>query len=171
MASINLKTYGAMMQEYHLHKKQIAEILTTHESMPGNLLPVLHDIQDSLGYIPPLAVADIAEALNQSIAEIHGVISFYHYFRQTPPGKNTIRICRAESCQAMNGKVLENHAKKRLDVDWHETSGDGGFSLEPVYCLGLCASSPSMSVNNEVYGRVTPKRFDEILTTYQGDTE
>ena len=158
------------MQEYHLHKEQVAEILASHKSTPGNLLPVLHAIQDSLGYIPGDAVAQIAAALNQSIAEIHGVISFYHYFRQTPPGKNTIRICRAESCQAMNGRALENHAKKRLNVDWHGTSDDGNFSLEPVYCLGNCACSPSMTVNNEVYGRVTPERFDQILADYRGDS-
>jgi len=160
-----------MMQEYHLHKKQVADILAAHESMPGNLLPVLHGIQDSLGYIPQEAVSDIAEALNLSLAEVHGVISFYHYFKNTPPGKNTVRICRAESCQAKNGKALEKYAQKQLEIDWHETTSDGNFSLEPVYCLGLCACSPSMMVNNEVYGRVTPERFDEILTAYRGSTE
>ena len=160
-----------MMQEYHLHKKQVADILAIHKSMPGNLLPVLHGIQDSLGYIPQEAVSDIAEALNLSRAEIHGVISFYHYFKKTPPGKNTIRICRAESCQAKNSKALEKHAQKQLDIDWHETTSDGCFSLEPVYCLGLCACSPSIMVNNEIYGRVTPERFDEILTAYRGSAE
>ena len=160
-----------MMQDYHLQKNVVAKILAEHEAMPGNLLPVLHGIQDALGYIPQAAVADIAEALNQSIAEIHGVISFYHYFRQTPPGKNTIRICRAESCQAMNGKALEEYAKKQLKIDFHETSDDGDFSLEPVYCLGNCACSPSITINDEVYGRVTTERFDELVASHRGAAE
>jgi formate dehydrogenase subunit gamma len=157
-----------MVQTDHLHKPKVADILLAHESMPGNLLPILHGVQDALGYIPREAVTDIANALNLSRAEVHGVISFYHYFRTTAPGRNTIRICRAESCQAMNGKALEKYAKKQLDIDWHETTSDGDFSLEPVYCLGNCACSPSMTVNDEIYGRVTPERFDEILTACRG---
>jgi len=107
---IILITCGAIMQDYQ--KKEIANILATHKSIPGNLLPVLHGIQDSLGYIPKVAVSTISETLNLSIAEVHGVISFYHYFRQTPPGRNIVHICRAESCQAMNGKRIEKYAKK-----------------------------------------------------------
>ncbi|PKM11963.1 MAG: formate dehydrogenase subunit gamma [Gammaproteobacteria bacterium HGW-Gammaproteobacteria-3] len=156
------------MQEDYLHKQAVAKILLAHQSMPGSLLPVLHGIQDSLGYIPEQAVADIADALNQSIAEIHGVISFYHYFRQTPPGKHTIRLCRAESCQAMNGKKLEQYAKKQLQVGFHETSADGMFSLEPVYCLGNCAGSPAMTIDNNIYGRVSPERFDELIADLKG---
>lgn len=159
---------GVMMQDYQLQKDVVAKVLAEHEGMPGSLLPVLHGIQDALGYIPQAAVADIADAMNQSIAEIHGVISFYHYFRQTPPGKHTIRVCRAESCQAMNGKALEEYAKKQLAIDFHQTSSDGEFSLEPVYCLGNCACSPSLTINDEVYGRVTPERFDELIASLRG---
>ncbi len=158
-----------MMQDYHLHKPEVTNILSVHPSTQDNLLAILHDIQDSLGHIPQEAVADIAETLNLSIAEVHGVISFYHYFRRTPPGKHTIRICRAESCQAMNGKSLQNYAKKQLDIDWHETTNDGAFSLEPVYCLGNCACSPSLTINDDVYGRVTPERFDELIANYRGN--
>jgi len=156
-----------MMHDYQ--KKEISDILEAHESRPGNLLPILHNIQDSLGYIPQAAVSAIAETLNLSIAEVHGVISFYHYFRQTPPGHNILHICRAESCQAMNGKEIEKYAKKQLNVDWHETTNDGQFSLEPVYCLGNCACSPSMMINNEVYGRMTRERFDELIAAHRGD--
>lgn len=156
------------MQDYQRQKSLVASVLAEHKAMPGNLLPVLHGIQNALGYIPSDAVVDIANALNQSIAEIHGVISFYHYFRQTPPGKNTIRICRAESCQAMDGRTLEKYAKKQLNIDWHETSSDGEFSLEPVYCLGNCACSPSITINDEVHGRVTPERFDALLASHRG---
>lgn len=160
-----------MMQDYPLHKKAVADALAAHPSAQENLLPILHAIQDAIGYIPHEAVSEIAAALNLSIAEVHGVISFYHYFRRTPPGNHTIRLCRAESCQAMGGKALQEHAKKQLDIDWHETTSDGDFSLEPVYCLGNCACSPALTVDDEVYGRVTPERFDELIAAYRGNTE
>lgn len=156
------------MPDYQNQKPTVLEIIKTHETMPGNLLPILHGIQDTLGYIPPAAVEDIATVLHLSHAEVHGVISFYHYFRDTPPGRNTIHICRAESCQAMGGKSLENHAKQRLGIDFHETTADGQFSLEPVYCLGNCACSPSLTIANEVFGRVTPEKFDHLVAAYQG---
>lgn len=156
------------MQDYQSQKPIVLDILDAHQTMPGNLLPILHGIQDTLGYIPSAAVEDIARALNLSKAEVHGVISFYHYFRTTPPGKHTIRICRAESCQAMNSKALENQAKQTLGIDFHETTADEHFSLEPVYCLGNCACSPSMTIDGEVYGRVTPEKFDQLIAACKG---
>ncbi|QWF72475.1 formate dehydrogenase subunit gamma [Methylomonas paludis] len=156
------------MQDYQNQKSTVLAILDDHLTMPGNLLPILHSIQDTLGYIPPAAVADIASALYLSHAEVHGVISFYHYFRETPPGQHTIHICRAESCQSMGSKALENHAKQALGIDFHETSADGKFSLEPVYCLGNCGCSPAITIDNAVYGRVSPERFDKLLASYQG---
>jgi formate dehydrogenase subunit gamma len=116
-----------------------------------------------LDFIPADSVPQIAKALNLSRAEVHGVISFYHYFRDTPPGKHTIHLCRAESCQAMGGKQLENHVKTRLGIDFHETTADGQFSLEPVYCLGNCACSPAMQIDDEIYGRVSEKTFDATI--------
>ena len=130
---------------------------------PGALLPILHGIQDALGYVPTESVPTIANALNLSRAEVHGVISFYHYFRDTPPGKQTVRVCRAESCLAMDGKHLEQHIKNTLNIDYHQTTLDGKWSLEPVYCLGNCACSPAIQIDNEVYGRVTPESFDEMI--------
>jgi len=156
------------MQDYQNQKSTVLEILDAHLAMSGNLLPILHGIQDTLGYIPEAAVEDIAKALYLSKAEVHGVISFYHYFRETPPGKHTIHICRAESCQAMGSKALENHAKLTLGIDFHETTADQHFSLEPVYCLGNCACSPSITIDKEVYGRVTPEKFENLLATYKG---
>jgi len=126
-------------------------------------LPILHGIQDDLGYVPADSVALIAEALNLSRAEVHGVISFYHYFRVTPPGQHTLHVCRAESCQSMGSESLEAHIKQRLGVDYHETTADGRLSLEPVYCLGNCACSPAIMIDKAVYGRVSPERFDDIL--------
>jgi formate dehydrogenase subunit gamma len=138
-------------------------IIANLKDKPGALLPILHGIQDELGYIPAATVPAIADALNLSRAEVHGVISFYHYFRDTPPGKTTIHLCRAESCQAMGSKLLESHVKNKLGIDFHETTKDGAFSLEPVYCLGLCACSPSMQIGNQVYGRVTAESFDNTI--------
>lgn len=156
------------MPDYQSQKPTVLDIINAHLDMPGNLLPILHGIQDSLGYIPQESVADIASSLNLSKAEVHGVISFYHYFRTTPPGKHVIRICRAESCQAMNSKALEHHAKESLGIDFHETTSDEQFSLEPVYCLGNCACSPSITIDDEVYGRVTPEKFDQLLAACKG---
>ncbi|MFI3122556.1 MAG: formate dehydrogenase subunit gamma [Methylococcales bacterium] len=141
----------------------VQTIVADLKDKPGALLPILHAIQNTLGYVPPEIVPTIANALNLSRAEVHGVISFYHYFRDHAPGKKTVRICRAESCLAMSGKDLENHAKAKLGIDYHETTADGKFSLEPVYCLGNCACSPAIQIDNDVYGRVSNTDFDEIL--------
>lgn len=135
---------------------------------PGALLPILHAIQSRIGYIPEGAVAIIAEALQQTRAEVHGVISFYHHFRTHPVGSKVIHVCRAEACQAMGGRALEAHIKTRLGVDYHGTTADNEFTLEPVYCLGNCACAPSIRVNDDVHGRITPQKFDRLadkLTT------
>ncbi len=151
------------MTESGANNPAVQVIIASLKDQPGALLPILHGMQNSLGYIPAESVPDIAAALNLSRAEVHGVISFYHYFRETPPGKTTIQLCRAESCQAMGGKQLESHVKNKLGIDYHETTVDGAFSLEPVYCLGLCACSPSMQIGDEVYGRVTAELFDNAI--------
>lgn len=130
---------------------------------PGALLPILHDIQETLGYIPPEAVGQVAKALNQSSAEIHGVITFYHQFRIHPVGKHNVEICRAEACQAMGSRTLERHAKASLGIDYHQTTRDGAIFLEPVYCLGNCACSPSVRIGDRVHARVTPERFDALM--------
>ncbi|MBH97909.1 MAG: formate dehydrogenase subunit gamma [Rhodospirillaceae bacterium] len=141
----------------------VREIAERHASRQGPLLPILHSVQDELGYIPNVAVPVIAEVLNLSRAEIHGVITFYHFFRDAPPGKQTLYLCRAEACQAMGARKLEEYAKEKLGVDFHETTSDGRFSLEPVYCLGNCACSPAVMIDDFVYGRVTPERFDSLI--------
>lgn len=145
----------------------VLAVVTRLKGEAGPLLPVLHGVQNALGYIPPDAVPLIANGLNLSRAEVHGVITFYHYFRDTPPGRHTIQICRAESCQAMNGATLEAHAKARLGVAFHETTTSGAFTVEPVYCLGNCACSPAVMVDGQLYGRVTPERFDAIVAEWE----
>ena len=144
-------------------REAVRRILARLKSQPGPLLEVLHGIQDELGYIPPAAVPVIAEELNLSRAEVHGVITFYHHFRSKPAGRHTLQVCRAESCQAVGGEALAQHAVKRLGIQFHETTRDGAFSLEPVYCLGNCACSPAVMVDGDVYGRVSPERLDEIV--------
>ncbi len=148
-------------------QQTVTRVVTTLKHKPGALLPVLHGVQDALGYVPPAAVPIIADALNLSRAEVHGVISFYHYFRESPPGRHTIHLCRAEACQSMNQRTLEAHAKQRLGVDFHQTTTNGAFSFEPVYCLGNCACSPAVMVDGELYGRVTPERFDDIVAQWE----
>jgi formate dehydrogenase subunit gamma len=130
---------------------------------PGPLLPILHDIQDALGYVPEAAVPIVAGVLNLSRAEVHGVLSFYHLFRRSAPGRRTLYVCRAEACQSMGARELESRIKERLGVDYHETTADGRFSLEPIYCLGNCACSPAVMIDETVHGRVTPDRLDELL--------
>jgi formate dehydrogenase subunit gamma len=129
----------------------------------GALLPVLHAVQDRLGYVPPDAVPMIAHALHLSRAEVHGVISFYHDFRTAPPGRHIVHLCRAEACQAMGARELERHARERLGIGFGETTGDGLVTLEPVYCLGNCACAPSLRLNDEIHARVTPEKFDALI--------
>lgn len=151
------------MTELNTQQQVINSIIASLKNKPGALLPILHGIQDALGYIPADAVPEIAKALNLSRAEVHGVISFYHYFRDTPPGKHTVHICRAESCQAMGGKQLESYVKAKLGIDYHQTTADGKFSLEPVYCLGNCACSPAVQIDKDIHGRVSAPSFDAII--------
>jgi formate dehydrogenase subunit gamma len=148
-------------------RAEVDAIIARLKGEPGPLLLVLHAVQDTLGHIPPAAIPVIAEGLNLSRAEVHGCVTFYHYFRDHPAGRHTIRICRAESCQSMNADALVEHAKRQLGVDFHHTTPDGAFSLEPVYCLGNCACSPAVMVDQTLYGRVTPQRFEELLEEWK----
>lgn len=144
----------------------VAQLVDDLKHKEGALLPVLHAVQDAVGFIPPAAVQVIAEGLNLSRAEVHGVVSFYHYFRSTPPGRHIVQLCRAEACQSMNARALEAHAKDRLGIGFHQTTPDGRFSFEPVYCLGNCACSPAVMIDGRLYGRITPSRFDELVSEW-----
>jgi len=144
--------------------------LGAHRGRPGALLPILHAIQDVLGWIPPGAVALVAQDLNQTRAEVHGVVSFYHHFRSTRPGRHVVRLCRAEACQALGARALEAHAKRALGIDFHQTTADGAITLEPVYCLGNCGCGPSLLVDaDELHARVTPDAFDALVRRARGD--
>lgn len=148
-------------------RDRVLNVIARLKDTAGPLLPVLHGIQDALGYVPPAAVPLVAQALNISRAEVHGTISFYHYFRAHPPGRHVIHLCRAEACQSMGARGLEAHARRVLGVDFHHTTASGAFSLEPVYCLGNCACSPAVMIDGELYGRVTPDRFDDLVSEWE----
>ena len=141
----------------------ISRLITEHQHRPGALMPLLHAIQDNLGYVPESAYPQISKALALSVAEVHGVVTFYHHFRTHPPGRNVMQICRAESCQAMGSGALEAHAKQCLSIDYHQTTQDNAITLEAVYCLGNCALSPSVMMNDEIYGRVSPSDLDALI--------
>lgn len=141
----------------------VRQVLARHADEPGALLPVLHEVQDALGHIPPTVVPQIAQALHLSRAEVHGVITYYRHFRSAPAAGLVVQICRAEACQAMGAEALLAHAQQQLACALHGHSPDGAFTLEPVYCLGLCASSPAITVGDQVHARVTPQRFDALM--------
>jgi len=144
-------------------RKAILEACERGKSLPGGLLPILHAVQEALGFVPPDAVALIAHELNLSRAEVHGVVTFYHYFRTVRGGRHVVHMCRAEACQALGAVGLEAHAKKSLGVEFHGTSTDGAVTLEPVYCLGNCALGPSLMIDDQLQGRVSTERFDELM--------
>ena len=144
-------------------KRVIESIISQHAHLEGAMLPILHAVQDSIGYIPEAAIEVIARKMNLSRAEVHGIISFYHDFRTQPTGQTTIHLCRAEACQAMGSRALETHVKAKLSIEFGQVTADGRFALEPVYCLGNCACSPSIRIGDATYARVSPERFDQLL--------
>ncbi len=148
----------------------IQAIVNAHQHRPGATLPILHDIQAALGFIPDEAIAIVAHGLNLSRAEIYGVVTFYADFRTTPPGRHILQICRGEACQAKGSRDLEDHARRALGIDFHETTADGAISLEPVFCLGNCACSPSVRLGDEILGRVDAAVFDDLVAEARANT-
>lgn len=142
---------------------EISAIIDDHLSLEGPLLPILHALQDRFGMIPDAARGPICDALNISRAELDGVISFYHDFRLHPSGRHVLRICRAEACQSMGGAALAEATLAKLGVDWHGTTANGAVTVEPVYCLGLCACAPAAMVDDRVIGRLDGARMDAVL--------
>ncbi|MCO6389902.1 formate dehydrogenase subunit gamma [Aliihoeflea aestuarii] len=141
-----------------------AAIIDEFKELEGPLLPILHGVQDEFGHVPQDALPVIAEALNLSRAEVHGVVTFYHDYRREPAGRHVVKLCRAEACQSMGGDALAAKLKQLLGIGFHETSADGAVTLEPVYCLGLCACAPAAMVDGEVIGRLDADRLEEIVS-------
>ena len=142
---------------------RILELIRQHKNRLGALLPVLHAIQHEIGYLPDQIVPLVASEMNLTRAEVHGVISFYAHFRSHPTGHHVVEICRAEACQAVGCRSLEKHAKSTLAIDYQQTTTCGSITLEPVYCLGNCATGPSIRINDTIHGRVSLERFDSLM--------
>jgi formate dehydrogenase subunit gamma len=145
-------------------KDAVLKACSTLKTADGPLMPILHAVQNELGFVPHDSVPIIARELNLSIAEVHGVLTFYHYFRKEQGGKHVVHLCRAEACQAVGAVEIEAHAKKSLGIDFHGTTKDGAIRLEPVYCLGNCALGPSIMIDDRLHGRVSAQRFDELMS-------
>lgn len=143
----------------------VRQLVAEQGHEPGALLPILHAVQDALGCVPGDAVAEIAAGLNLSRAEVHGVVSYYHHFRAEPAGRHVLQVCRAEACQAMGADALWDHACQRLGLRDAGTSAGGGVTLEPVYCLGLCASSPAVALDERPRARMSAPRLDALLAS------
>ena len=143
--------------------ERASEIISQHSGKDGPLLPVLQALQETFGCVPEAAVVMVAEALNLSRAEVHGVVTFYHDFRREPAGRHIVKLCRAEACQAAGGDALAARAEARLGVAMGTTTPDGSVTLEPVYCLGLCATAPSAMIDGRVVGRLDQARLDAVL--------
>lgn len=142
---------------------RVGEIVAAHSGLEGPLLPILHAVQAAFGHVPREALPVIADGLNLSRAEVHGVVTFYHDFREKPAGRHSLKLCRAEACQATGADALAAAAKARLGIDWHETTPDGAVTLEPVFCLGLCACGPAALVDGEAVGRMDDDKLTAIL--------
>lgn len=139
-----------------------AAVVDELKGLEGPLLPILHGLQEQFGYVPGESLPVIAEALNISNAEVHGVVSFYHDYRRHPAGRHVLKICRAEACQSMGGDAIAARIQQLLGIGFHETAKDGSVTLEPVYCLGLCACAPSGMLDGEVIGRLDEEKLEEI---------
>jgi formate dehydrogenase subunit gamma len=140
-----------------------AAVINSMKSMEGPLLPILHGIQQEFGYVPQDTLPLIASALNLSRAEVHGVMTFYHDYRDHPTGRHVLKLCRAEACQSMGGDILADRVKKLLGIDFHQTTLDGSVTLEPVFCLGLCACAPAAMLDGELHGRLDDETVDELI--------
>jgi formate dehydrogenase subunit gamma len=154
---------GTPPEPVSLDVQRAIRICEAHGNQAADLLEIFHDLQSEIGFIPEEVLPPIAKALNLSRAEVYGVLTFYHDFRREAPGRHVVKICRAEACQSMNTDSLCQHAEKRLGAKFGETSGDGKFSLDAVYCLGNCALSPAMMIDGNLFGRVDAERFDQIV--------
>ncbi|KAA2213518.1 formate dehydrogenase subunit gamma [Teichococcus oryzae] len=138
-------------------------VIHAFRELDGAMLPILHALQAEFGHVPDAAVPLVAEALNLSRAEVHGCLTFYHDFRRQPPGRHVVKLCRAEACQAVGAEALHARLRHHWGVDWHETSADGRVTLEPVFCLGLCANGPAALVDDRPLARVDEQALEAML--------
>jgi formate dehydrogenase subunit gamma len=154
------------MKQQAFDQQIASEIIASFDARAEMLVQILHAFMNRFAWISEDAIRQLAKELNLSRADVHGVVSYYHDFRTTPPGRHIVKVCEAEACQAMGSRELSQHAQRSLGVDMH--SGNADVSLEPVYCLGNCACSPAIMVNGKTYGRVNAERFDAIVASLEG---
>jgi formate dehydrogenase subunit gamma len=147
--------------------ERTAAVIDELKGLEGPLLPILHGLQEEFGHVPQEALPLVAKALNISNAEVHGVVTFYHDFRREPAGRHVLKLCQAEACQSMGSEAIAAQVKQLLGIGFHETAKDGSVTLEPVYCLGLCACAPSAMLDGEPIGRLDAGRLDEIVEAVQ----
>ena len=145
------------------NRERAEEIIAAHKGVEGSTLPILHALQEAFGCVPEDAVPLVADALNLSRAEVHGVVTFYHDFRRETPGRHVLKLCRAEACQSMGGDALAEHAHERLGTGWGGTSADGAVTVEPIFCLGLCACAPTAMIDGRVVGRLDRARLSGLI--------
>lgn len=148
-------------------RERAAEIIAGFDGVEGATLPILHEVQHAFGFVPEAVIPMIAEALNQSRAEVYGTVTFYHDFRRELPGRHVVKLCRAEACQAAGGDRLAARAEQRLGVKLGETTPDRRVTIEPIYCLGLCATAPSAMLDGRMIGRLDENKLDALLTEAQ----
>ena len=152
------------MGKYESWNETLArEIIARHAARKGALLPILHDVQHTFGYVPEVIIPIIAEALNISRAEVHGTFTFYHDFRHEPAGQHVLKFCRAEACQAAGGDHLCARAEQKLCLKVSATTADDRVTFEPIYCLGLCSVAPSAMLDGKIYGRLDEARVDQLV--------
>jgi len=142
---------------------EIKQIIAERIDLEGPLLPILHALQRNFGHIHETMVPVIAEALNLSRAEVHGVVTFYHDFRHDPPGRHIVKLCRGESCQSMGSEALARSTLNHLKIDWQQTTSDREFTVEAIYCLGLCALSPAALIDGNPFGRLDPASLEALI--------
>lgn len=143
--------------------ERVASVIDACKGLEGPMLPILHGLQEEFGYVPPEALPIVAEALNISRAEAHGVMTFYHDYRTHPAGRHVLKVCRAEACQASGGDAVLMQLQAKLGIGFHQTTSDDAVTLEPVYCLGLCACAPAAMLDGQVFGRLDADVIDEIV--------
>lgn len=160
--SVFTRSAGTSSQKSDVAERTI-DVINEYKAIEGPLLPVLHAIQEEFGYVPAETLTLIAEVLNLSRAEVHGVMTFYHDFRASPTGRHVIRLCRAEACQSMDGDRVAEAVQKLLGIGWGETTGDGKITLEAVYCLGLCACAPAAQVDDRLIGRLNEGKAERMI--------
>jgi formate dehydrogenase subunit gamma len=152
-----------MPEVFAWNAERAREIIAEHIGLEGPMLPILHALQEEFGHITAAAVPLIADALNLTRAEVHGVVTFYHDFRHEPCGRHLLQLCRGEACQSMGSEALAETVLRTLGASWHGTTSDGGVTVEPVYCLGLCATSPSALLDGEPLGRLDASKIADAL--------